>query len=192
MSGKSLPKSPTASEKFITPADKIISLLSFSHITEIPTVNDYRNPIVAEAMKEMKYVNMFNQGIRRVQDMLRENGNPEAEFSVDKLTAFEVIVRSTDMENLEKNANGGINGGIDDDDFVIIELTKIQKDIIDLIKADTSISVDQMAVKMAVKKRTLEREIAMMKQKGYISRNGSPRWGQWEIKIPLNCIIEIV
>lgn len=25
-----------------------------------PTVNDYRNPIIAEAMKEMKYVNMFN------------------------------------------------------------------------------------------------------------------------------------
>ena len=36
-------------------------------------------------MKEMKYVNMFNQGIRRVQDMLRENGNPEAEFTVESL-----------------------------------------------------------------------------------------------------------
>ncbi|MBD5388653.1 transcriptional regulator, partial [bacterium] len=43
-----------------------------------PMVNDYRNPIVAEAMKEMKYVNMFNQGVKRGQDMLRENGNKEA------------------------------------------------------------------------------------------------------------------
>lgn len=57
--------------------------------------NDYRNPIIAEAMKEMKYVNMFNQGIRRVQDMLLENGNKEAVFDVSKLTAFEVIVPST-------------------------------------------------------------------------------------------------
>ena len=65
-----------------------------------PTVNDYRNPIVAESMKEMKYVNMFNQGIRRVQDILRENGNPEAEFSVEKLTAFEVKVRPTISLNL--------------------------------------------------------------------------------------------
>ena len=32
-----------------------------------------------------------------------------------------------------------------------------------------------MAVMMAVKKSTLEREIARMKQKGYISRTGSPR-----------------
>ena len=46
-------------------------------------------------MEEMKYVNMFNQGIRRVQDMLLENGNKEAVFDVSKLTAFEVIVPST-------------------------------------------------------------------------------------------------
>ncbi len=46
-------------------------------------------------MKEMKYVNMFNQGIRRVQDMLLDNGNKEAVFDVSKLTAFEVTVPST-------------------------------------------------------------------------------------------------
>lgn len=57
-----------------------------------PMVNDYRNPIVAEAMKEMKYVNMFNQGVKRVQDMLRENGNREAVFDVSKLTVFCVDV----------------------------------------------------------------------------------------------------
>lgn len=28
-----------------------------------PTVNDYRNPIVAEDMRGMKNVNMFNRGI---------------------------------------------------------------------------------------------------------------------------------
>ena len=52
--------------------------------------NDYRNPIVAEAMRGMKYVNMFNRGIQRVKNMLRENGNPEPKFNVSKVTAFEV------------------------------------------------------------------------------------------------------
>jgi hypothetical protein len=33
-------------------------------------MDDYRNPIIAEAMKEMKYVNMFNQGVRRVQEFI--------------------------------------------------------------------------------------------------------------------------
>lgn len=65
-----------------------------------PTVNDYRNPVVAEAMRGLKYVNMFNRGIQRVKTMLQENGNPEPEFKVDKITAFEVIVRPTLSLNL--------------------------------------------------------------------------------------------
>ena len=58
-----------------------------------PTVNDYRNPLVAEAMKVMKYVNKFNRGVAKVQEMLKENGNPLATFDVDTLTAFRVVVK---------------------------------------------------------------------------------------------------
>lgn len=61
-----------------------------------PMENDYRNPIVAEAMKEMKYVDMFNQGVKRVQDMLRENGNKEAEVDVSKLMVFSADVFSNE------------------------------------------------------------------------------------------------
>ena len=57
-----------------------------------PTVNDYRNPVVAEAMRGLKYVNMFNRGIQRVKTMLQENGNHAPEFRVDKITAFEVTM----------------------------------------------------------------------------------------------------
>lgn len=65
-----------------------------------PTVNDYRNPIVSEAMKVMGYVNKFNRGIDRVQAMLKENGNPQAIFDINKLTAFEVSVKESRDENL--------------------------------------------------------------------------------------------
>lgn len=65
-----------------------------------PTVNDYRNPIVAEAMRGLKYVNMFNRGIQRVKNLLKENGNPEPIFTVDKITAFEVTVKPSLSLNL--------------------------------------------------------------------------------------------
>ena len=57
-----------------------------------PNVNDYRNPIIAEAMKSLGYVNRYNRGIVRVQKELRENGNLEARFSVDNITVFGVNV----------------------------------------------------------------------------------------------------
>jgi len=68
-----------------------------------PTVNDYRNPIVAEAMRGLKYVNMFNRGILRVKTMLQDNGNPEPKFTVDKITAFEVTVKPALSLNLVTN-----------------------------------------------------------------------------------------
>ena len=112
---------------------------------------------------------------------LKENGNQPAEFNVNLITAFKVDVI---VSQSYTNENGGKVGG----DVALIEMTDIQKSIIDLIRTEASVSIDQMAVK----KRTLEREIANMKQKGYISRTGSPRSGKWEVIIPYNRVIEIV
>ena len=58
-----------------------------------PHVNDYRNSVVAEMMKNLNYVNMFNHGVSEVQDLLKENHSPVADFNVNLVTAFSVIVR---------------------------------------------------------------------------------------------------
>ena len=50
-----------------------------------PTVNDYLNPMVALAMKVRKYVNNFNRRMAKVQEILKENGNPPAKFDIDTL-----------------------------------------------------------------------------------------------------------
>ena len=53
-----------------------------------PDQNDYRNPKIAEAMKTLAYVNRFGRGILTVQDVLRTNGNPPAEFDISQTTFF--------------------------------------------------------------------------------------------------------
>ena len=45
-----------------------------------PRQTDYRNPVIAEAMATLGYVNAFGRGVIRAQDALRRNGNPVAEF----------------------------------------------------------------------------------------------------------------
>ncbi|MGW9350083.1 ATP-binding protein [Nocardiopsis flavescens] len=45
-------------------------------------VNDYRNPSLAGAMKNLGYVNRFGRGISRIRTALERNGNPEPEFEV--------------------------------------------------------------------------------------------------------------
>ena len=45
--------------------------------------NSYRNPVMAEALKAMGYINRFGFGIQQAQKLLEENGSPPAEFSFE-------------------------------------------------------------------------------------------------------------
>jgi ATP-dependent DNA helicase RecG len=91
-----------------------------------PHVNDYRNSVVAEMMKNLNYVNMFNHGVSEVQDLLKENQSPIAEFNVNLVTAFSVIVR-------EPKDDDTTNVGIDDlkdvtkDDLVSLVCPKLSQ-----------------------------------------------------------------
>lgn len=58
-----------------------------------PTRNSYRNPIIAEAMKTLGFVNRFGYGVQRAQALLAQNGNPPAEFEFDEHTVLVKIYR---------------------------------------------------------------------------------------------------
>ena len=63
--------------------------------------------------------------------------------------------------------------------LAVIELTDKQRKIIEIIIQTPAITATQMAVIMAGKKRTIERELASLRQKGIIRREGSARNGRW-------------
>lgn len=54
-----------------------------------PGRSSYRNPVIAEAMKSLGFVNRFGYGVQRAQALLLQNGNPPAEFDFD---AHSVVV----------------------------------------------------------------------------------------------------
>ena len=58
-----------------------------------PRQTDYRNPVIAEAMATLGYVNHFGRGVIRAQEALRRNGNPEAEFTFDPFHVLATIKR---------------------------------------------------------------------------------------------------
>ena len=58
-----------------------------------PTRNSYRNPVIAEAMKSLGFVNRFGYGVQRAQALLAENGNPPAVFEFDEHAVLAKIFR---------------------------------------------------------------------------------------------------
>ena len=133
-------------------------------------MNDYRNSVVAEMMKNLNYVNMFNHGVSEVQDLLKENQSPIAEFNVNLVTAFSVIVREPKDDNTA-------NVGKDDPK----ELSERQTLIIGLIKDNDLITIQQMTQKTKVSEKTIKRERATLQEKGILTREGGRKEGKWVI-----------
>ena len=56
-----------------------------------PEATDYRNPSVAEAMKNQGFMERFGMGIAKAREALEENGNPPPEFDVQDTFVFATI-----------------------------------------------------------------------------------------------------
>ena len=57
-----------------------------------PDASDYRNVVLAEAMKELGYVNRFNYGIKRAIAELEKNGNGAPVFDLSLISKFKVTI----------------------------------------------------------------------------------------------------
>ena len=77
-----------------------------------PNETDYRNPVIAVAMKTLGYVNQFGRGVEMVQEELEANKNGLPEFKFDDITTFKAIVMNADpkTDGAENGADGAENG----------------------------------------------------------------------------------
>ena len=71
------------------------SLYGEANARNFPNVNAYRNPVLAEVLKNLGYVNRFNVGITTAKEQLKQNGNPEPVFDLSLETNFLVTIFST-------------------------------------------------------------------------------------------------
>ena len=129
-----------------------------------PTVNDYRNPIVAEALRTMGYVNMFNRGIALVQSMLEQNGNGPANFVIDRITTFGVNIKDASLNGVvETETNAKTNASLG----AIID--------------DSNVSLKELAVEFDISTEGVRWHLNKLKKEGIIKREGSSRNGKWVV-----------
>lgn len=64
-------------------------------VENFPKQNDYRNPILAEAMKSLGYVNKYGRGVLRAREALAKNASPTDEFEFDHGYVLVILRRRT-------------------------------------------------------------------------------------------------
>lgn len=79
-------------------------------------------------------------------------------------------------ENVGVNSKSvGVNVGV--------KLNKTQRKIIELMKNNPNITIEEMAKNAGVETRTIERNIKTLKEKGIVDRIGADKNGHWVVKI---------
>ena len=139
-----------------------------------PWVNDYRNGVIAEAMKVMGFVNRFSRGVLRVQEELKDNDNGEADFKLDLETAFMVKVCISKKAFVSKD-------DAKDDAKDVIAVSRGAYIVYSTIVNDKTITREAMALNTGLSTASVWRAITELKQKGVIVRVGGKRYGHWEI-----------
>ncbi len=168
------------------------------------------NPLISNAFKYAGFVEKFGTGIPKMLNACKANGNPEPEYRIYEKSISLVLKPSEkymllvkqlygkDNNDSQQNANvvnvvGNVVDVVDKTDNVVngsnenhaLNTHGRRKKLLDLISANASISIAELALIMAVTKRTVDRDLSWLKEQGYISREGSSRNGYWKI---LKCI----
>ena len=162
-----------------------------------PNETDYRNPNIAEIMKNLGYVNKFGSGVNTVTSLLAENGNRPPQFILGDISTFKVVVISFDVtvnrpDVIVNRPDVIVNRPdvIVNRPDVIVNPTGTSIDqgnshisrkerIIRLMQQNKRISVKQIASELGVTSRTIFRLIDTLKSEGKIERHGSDKAGTW-------------
>ena len=137
--------------------------------------SERRNPILANVMAQLDYMEKRGSGLTRICNETQaldgyKDGLKPAFKSTP--TQFQTIIYAiTDTTNVGENVG----------EMSEMKLTERQQNILKLIKESPTISAKQMSEILSVTQRTIERDIATLRKKKKLKREGSDNNGKWII-----------
>ena len=169
-----------------------------ANATNFPLVNDYRNPLLALAVKVMGYVNKFNRGIAKVKKELAENGNPPPYFDLNRGTEFRVTVVARQDGEVNPTvgevnptvgevnpAVGEVNPAVGEVNPAVGEVKRTTTDdelVYQLICKTPGTKREKIFLEIKTSLRSIERSLKRLKEAGRIEYRGSDKTGGWFIR----------
>ena len=115
-----------------------------------------------------------------VQDILMRNGDFPADFILDDITTFKVIVRSAVPHRISVSGDvsGDVSGSVSGDTN---DVNKRRNKMMEILKKNKTCSVAMLANMLGVSSRTISRDINRLKAEGKLKRVGNENTGYWEV-----------
>lgn len=137
--------------------------------------SERRNPILANMMAQLDYMEKRGSGLTRICNETRAlEGYRDELKPIFKSTPSQfqtIIFASSDTQNV-----GDFVGDLSE-----TKLTERQKIILTLISKSPTITAKQMSETLSVTPRTIERDLSALKEIGVLKREGKDNDGEWRI-----------
>ena len=141
-----------------------------------------RNPIVVDVLRDYGYVDARGMGVRTKVIPLMKAGGREPVFEatddyvktvLGQIKGHSVLTKGSENASLIQNKEANLGK--------YASLSDFQRQIIDLIEANASVSYDEIARFSGKDKATVRRNIQKLKQSRYLERVGSKKTGHWRV-----------
>ena len=148
-------------------------------------------------LKYAGFVEKFGTGTQEMLNACKADGNPEPEYKVYEKSISLVLKPSEkymllvgQLYGRHSNTSSQNADVVDVVDNVVdsykenlpLNAHDRRKRLLELISANASISIAELALIMSVTKRTVDCDISWLKEHGYISREGNSKSGCWKEK----------
>jgi ATP-dependent DNA helicase RecG len=136
-----------------------------------------RNAILANLMQRAGYIEKLGTGITRIKQEVRKAGLPEVIFHYNYFFAVEFLrakkrIKGSEKSSLREGLNEGLSEGLKSVLSVVVENPGIQTK-----------SISQILNRPV---KTLERQIRVLRRKGFIEHRGSKKTGGYWPGVKLN------
>jgi len=164
----------------VTMYDDRLEILSPGKLPNLVTVDNIqetrfsRNPQIARVLTEFGLVRELNEGVKRIYADMKEQ-NLDSPIYTENDHSVTLILKNNIEERSVKqkiSAKVGVDSGGNN--------ANLESKILEAIKNNEKISIQQIADSTAIPKRSVERLIKNLKEQGIISRQGTKN-GKWII-----------
>ena len=129
-------------------------------------VSKPRNRQIASIIKDIGWIEKYGTGIRRIRKMFQEYGSKKPDFEVVS-GCFAVTVYAIDykdnVETIQKSSE------------------KSSEKILALLKSEPGLAAREIAERLEITPRAVEKQIANLRNDGRLRRIGPARGGRWEV-----------
>ncbi len=127
------------------------------------------NPDIARVFYRAGYIERWGRCIQKIRDACKNLGADEPEYIVHR---EDIMVKFSVLQSVKVTDAKALNVTKDD----VIEMK-----ILVLLKENASITTTEMSKQLSVNRRTIQRSLEVLKNKGVIERKGGKRYGYWEV-----------